>query len=81
MRRIVTAACARTHKLAGGSSSPVKFKYCVVCTWFPASEVRGEGIFLRLQEDALQVWENRKEVKQLHLDFLASHKRQFLAPI
>jgi hypothetical protein len=44
-------------------------------TWLPASEVRGEGIFLRLKEDALQAWEARKEVQQLHLEFLASHKR------
>ncbi len=44
-------------------------------TWLPASEVRGEGIFLRLKEDALQAWEARKEVQQLHQEFLASHRR------
>jgi Domain of unknown function (DUF1998) len=44
-------------------------------TWLPASEVRGEGIFLRLKEEVLQAWEARKEVQQLHRDFLESHKR------
>jgi hypothetical protein len=43
-------------------------------TWLPASEVRGEGIFLRLKEEALQSWESTKEVQQLRLDFLESHK-------
>ncbi|PYT85902.1 MAG: hypothetical protein DMG36_27120, partial [Acidobacteria bacterium] len=43
-------------------------------TWLPASEVRGEGIFLQLKEEALQSWESRKEVQQLRLDFLESHK-------
>jgi hypothetical protein len=28
-------------------------------TWLPASEVRGEGIFLRLPEDQLRAWEAR----------------------
>ncbi|WP_144118321.1 DUF1998 domain-containing protein [Catellatospora sichuanensis] len=28
-------------------------------TWVPASEVRGEGIFLRLSEDLLTAWEER----------------------
>lgn len=44
-------------------------------TWIPASEVRGEGVFLRLKEDAVQDWEGRKEVQDLHRDFLDSHKR------
>ncbi len=43
-------------------------------TWLPASEVRGEGIFLRLKEEVLQAWESRKEVQQLRLDFLKSHE-------
>jgi hypothetical protein len=44
-------------------------------TWIPASEVRGEGIFLRLKEDAVQEWEDRTEVQDLYRDFLDSHKR------
>src|SRR5207244_9006237 len=42
-------------------------------TWLPASEVRGEGIFLRLNEHALQSWEERAEVRQLEQDFLQAH--------
>lgn len=30
-------------------------------TWVPASEVRGEGVFLRLPEGTLQAWERRVE--------------------
>ncbi len=43
-------------------------------TWLPASEVRGEGIFLRLKEDAVQAWEQRPEVRQLEQEFLQAHK-------
>ncbi len=42
-------------------------------TWLPASEVRGEGIFLRLKEDALQAWEQKPEIKQLEQEFLQAH--------
>jgi hypothetical protein len=30
--------------------------------WLPAAEVRGEGIFLELDEDAVQAWERREAV-------------------
>lgn len=43
-------------------------------TWFPASEVRGEGIFLTLAEARLQIWEQRPEVRQLEQEFLRAHK-------
>ncbi len=43
-------------------------------TWLPASEVRGEGIFLRFKEDALQSWEQRPEVKKLEHEFFEAHK-------
>lgn len=42
--------------------------------WLPASETRGEGIFLRFSEDAVQAWENDKAVRRLSDSFLASHK-------
>jgi hypothetical protein len=42
--------------------------------WLPASEVRGEGLFLRLKEGLLQKWENRSEVKNLEQDFFEAHK-------
>lgn len=43
-------------------------------TWLPTSEVRGEGIFLRLKEDVLQAWENKPAARQLEQEFFASHK-------
>ena len=43
-------------------------------TWLPASEVRGEGIFLRLKEDALQSWEQKPEVQKLEQEFFNAHK-------
>ena len=43
-------------------------------TWLPASEVRGEGIFLRLHEDALRAWEAKASVKSFEKEFFESHK-------
>jgi hypothetical protein len=42
-------------------------------TWLPVSEVRGEGIFLRLNETALQAWEARSKVKKLDQEFFRAH--------
>lgn len=42
--------------------------------WLPASEVRGEGIFLRIKEEVLMDWQNRPEVQRLQHEFLESHK-------
>lgn len=42
--------------------------------WLPASEVRGEGIFLRLKEEKVQEWEERPDVKALEAEFFKSHK-------
>lgn len=41
--------------------------------WLPVSEVRGEGIFLRFKESALQAWEAKPEVKKLDQEFLGAH--------
>jgi hypothetical protein len=43
-------------------------------TWLPASEVRGEGIFLRLREQTFQQWEAVPAVNALQNEFLESHK-------
>jgi hypothetical protein len=43
-------------------------------TWLPASEVRGEGIFLRIREEALTAWETKAAVQTLQREFLESHK-------
>jgi hypothetical protein len=42
-------------------------------TWLPASEVRGEGLFLQLKEDPLQAWEQSARVRQLEGEFLQAH--------
>ncbi|MBK6849280.1 MAG: DUF1998 domain-containing protein [Proteobacteria bacterium] len=41
--------------------------------WLPASEIRGEGVFLRLDEQAVQAWEARSAVKQRGLELLAGY--------
>jgi len=43
-------------------------------TWLPASEVHGEGIFLRIREEMLVTWEAKPEVQSLRQEFLDSHK-------
>ena len=43
-------------------------------TWLPASEVRGEGIFLRIREEMLIAWQAKPAVQSLQQEFLDSHK-------
>ena len=42
--------------------------------WLPASEVHGEGIFLRIHEERLLAWQEKLEVLQLQKEFFDSHK-------
>lgn len=42
--------------------------------WLPVSEVRGEGIFIRLKEDALRAWEALPGIKALEQEFILGHK-------
>jgi hypothetical protein len=42
-------------------------------TWVPATETRGEGIFLQFSESAVSAWERR--VVQREAEFLAAHKQ------
>ena len=44
-------------------------------TWVPCAEMRGEGIFLRLDEDRLVTWEHQPEVKQRELRLIQGHDR------
>lgn len=58
--RVVTALCGFTRISAGEPDdprgvAPIESKRAP--TWVPVVENRGEGIFLRLDEDALQAWE------------------------
>lgn len=43
-------------------------------TWLPASEVRGEGIFLRIREEALLAWQGKSVVQMLQQEFFDAHK-------
>lgn len=42
--------------------------------WVPASEVHGEGIFLRFNEDELDSWSQKLSVKQLDNNLLDGHR-------
>ena len=42
--------------------------------WLPASEVRGEGIFLRIREEVFLAWEAKPAVQQLQQEFLDAHR-------
>jgi hypothetical protein len=42
--------------------------------WLPATEVRGEGVFVELDERAVQEWENRPAVRKRGLELLAGYR-------
>ncbi len=44
-------------------------------TWVPASEVRGEGIFIQFDEERIRAWLNKKEVKERDALFFEAHKK------
>jgi hypothetical protein len=44
-------------------------------TWVPASEVRGEGIFIQFAEARIQAWLDRKEIQERNALFFEAHKR------
>ena len=41
--------------------------------WAPTTEVRGEGIFIRFDESAIQAWEELGAVTELARDFLSGY--------
>lgn len=41
--------------------------------WVPATELRGEGLFLRFDEDAISKWETLPELREHTEAFLAAH--------
>lgn len=45
--------------------------------WLPASEIRGEGIFIQLDEAAVRAWESRKAVQARGRELLAGFDEQF----
>lgn len=48
-------------------------------TWVPANDMRGEGIFIRLREDAVRAWEERVESSARMEQFRAARKRRLIA--
>lgn len=44
-------------------------------TWVPASEVRGEGIFIQFDEQKISAWVQRKAVAEAANEFLDAHIR------
>ena len=46
-------------------------------SWVPATEDRGEGVFLQLDEARVADWEQRVEASELWESHVAAHKRNF----
>ncbi|WP_314686052.1 DUF1998 domain-containing protein [uncultured Bifidobacterium sp.] len=46
-------------------------------SWVPATEDRGEGIFLQLDEARVAAWEQRVEASELWASHVAAHERNF----
>ncbi|HRJ59435.1 MAG TPA: DUF1998 domain-containing protein [Anaerolineales bacterium] len=44
-------------------------------TWVPASEVRGEGIFVEFNEERIQAWLEKKEIQERNALFFEAHKK------
>ncbi len=44
-------------------------------TWVPASEVRGEGIFIRFDEQKVAEWAHRAAIQEASAEFFAAHKQ------
>jgi|APSaa5957512622_1039677.scaffolds.fasta_scaffold09939_2 hypothetical protein len=44
-------------------------------SWVPATEVRGEGVFIQFKESKIKAWLEKDSVKQRSEGFFASHKR------
>ena len=44
-------------------------------TWVPASEVRGEGVFIQFKETKIRDWLEKQEVKERSNLFFEAHKR------
>lgn len=44
-------------------------------TWVPASEVRGEGIFIEFNEDKIGQWLEKKEIQERNAQFFEAHKK------
>ncbi len=43
--------------------------------WLPATELRGEGIFIRFDEQSIQAWERQDAVREYSEKFLTAHMK------
>ena len=43
--------------------------------WVPATEVRGEGLFLQFNEEAVSQWERLPQIKDYRLETIEAHRR------
>jgi hypothetical protein len=75
--RVVTALCGFTRISAGEPDdprgvAPIETKRAPA--WVPVVENRGEGIFLRLDEDAVQAWEAKAFDNPLFVSMRREHR-------
>lgn len=73
----------------GGKDTLVKAALAYTVNWLPAIDVRGEGIFLSIDESRLNVWEESDDVrartaeleKRLEASFMVARLRERTGPI
>jgi hypothetical protein len=46
-------------------------------SWYPGVDLRGEGIFIQLREDAIKTWESREAVKVAQVEHAAAQKKWY----
>ena len=66
---------ADSPDLQGGFSDVKTAQLGREATWLPATEVKGEGVFIALDETALKAWESRPAVKERSRALAAGHAR------
>lgn len=44
-------------------------------TWIPAAETRGEGLFIQFNEEAIEAWSRRSEIRSRAAAFFVAHKQ------
>jgi len=78
--RVVTALCGFSRIVAGEPGEPgetgmiARLETTGSPTWVPVVENRGEGIFLRLEETAVQAWEAEVRESPLFVALRGAHR-------
>ena len=57
-----------------GSEMCIRDRSKALPTWVPAAELRGEGIFIQFDEQAIQRWLAKPDVDARNRDFLRAHR-------